>query len=130
MTMRFPRTYADADGESHFAEVEETFAPIAFVPTNPPLGLSAPRAATTAVFCQLAPDWDVDWHPSPRRQFIVTLSGECAITVTDGECRRFGPGEFVLLEDLTGRGHRSVVTSVDDVVLLLVWLAEDGDERA
>ena len=54
MTMRFPRTYADADGGSHFAEVEETFAPIAFVPTNPPLGLSAPRAATTAVFCQLA----------------------------------------------------------------------------
>ena len=118
--MRFPRTYADAEGGSHFAEVEETFAPIAFVPTNPPLGLSAPRAATTAVFCQLAPDWDGAWHPSPRRQFIVTLSGEWAVTVTDGECRRFGPGEFVLLEDLTGRGHRADVTSVDDAVLLLV----------
>jgi hypothetical protein len=130
MMMRFPRTYADAEGGSHFAEVEETFAPIAFVPTNPPLGLSAPRAATTAVFCQLAPDWDGAWHPSPRRQFIVTLSGEWAVTVTDGECRRFGPGEFVLLEDLTGRGHRADVTSVDDAMLLFVWLAEDGDERA
>ena len=60
----------------------------------------------------------------------MTLSGEWAVTVTDGECRRFGPGEFVLLEDLTGRGHRADVTSVDDAMLLMVWLAEDGDERA
>ena len=128
--MRFPRTYADADGGSHFAEVEEPFAPIAFVPNNPPLGLSAPRAATAAVFCQMATDWGGDWHPSPRRQFLVTLSGEWTITVTDGECRRFGPGAFALLEDLTGRGHRADVTSVEDVVLLSVWLAEDGDDRA
>jgi hypothetical protein len=59
MTMRFPRTYADADGGSHFAEVEETFAPIAFVPTNPPLGLSAQRGnprhqATTWPFLPMA----------------------------------------------------------------------------
>jgi hypothetical protein len=127
MAMRFPRTYTDADGGSHFDEVEEALAPIAFVPTNPPLGLSSPRAATATVFCQLAPGWDGSWHPSPRRQFALTLSGEWAITVSDGECRRFGPGEFLLLDDLTGRGHSTAVTSVDDAVLLLVWLAEDGD---
>jgi hypothetical protein len=127
MAMRFPRTYADTDGGSHFDEVDEAFAPIAFVPTNPPLSVSTPRTATAMVFCQLAPCWDGSWHPSPRRQFAVTLSGEWAITVSDGECRRFGPGEFLLLDDLAGRGHCSAATSVDDAVLLLVWLAGDDD---
>ena len=94
MTMRFPRTYADADGESHFAEVEETFAPIAFVPTNPPLGLSAPRAATAAVFCQLAPDWDGDWHPSPRRQFLVTLSGNARSPSPTASAAALDPGSL------------------------------------
>jgi quercetin dioxygenase-like cupin family protein len=82
------------------------------------------------VFCQLAPGWDGAWHTSPRRQFALTLSGEWAITVTDGECRRFGPGEFLLLDDLTGRGHSTAVTSVDDAVLMLVWLSEDDDASA
>lgn len=127
MAMRFPRTYADADGESHFDEVEDVFAPTAFIPTNPPLGLSTPRVATTTVFCHLPPGWDGSWHPTPRRQFAVTLSGEWEITVTDGETRHFGPGEFVLLDDVTGRGHSTAVTSVDDAHLLLVWLAGDGD---
>jgi quercetin dioxygenase-like cupin family protein len=127
MAIRFPRTYADADGGSHFDEVDEALVPTAFVPTKPPLALSAPHTATATVFCRLAPGWDGAWHPSPRRQFAVTLSGEWEITVTDGECRRFGPGEFLLLDDLTGRGHSSAATGPDDAVLLLVWLAEDGE---
>ena len=127
MAMRYPRTYADAAGESLFGEVEEAMVPTNFVPTNPPLALSAPRAATASVFCRLAPGWDGSWHPSPRQQFALTLSGEWEITVTDAERRRFGPGEFVLLEDLTGRGHSTAVTSVEDAVLLLIWLAPDGE---
>jgi hypothetical protein len=55
VAMRYPRTYADAAGESHFGDVEEAMAPTAFVPTNPPLFLSTPRAATATVFCRLAP---------------------------------------------------------------------------
>jgi len=51
--MRYPRTYADAAGESHFGDVEEAMAPTAFVPTNPPLYLSTPQAATATVFCRL-----------------------------------------------------------------------------
>jgi hypothetical protein len=125
MAVRFPRTYADAEGGSHFAEVEDAMVPTAFIPTRPPLALSTPRAATATVFCQLAMGWDGAWHPSPRRQFAVTLSGEWEVTVTDGECRRFGPGEFVLFDDLTGRGHHSVVTSAEDASLLLIWLGED-----
>jgi hypothetical protein len=126
MAARFPRTYADADGGSHFDTVEDALAPTAFVPTNPPLELSAPRSATATVICRLTPGWDGSWHPTPRSQFAVTLAGEWEITVTDGERRRFGPGDMVLLDDRTGRGHNTVVTGGEEVLMLLVWLEEDA----
>lgn len=128
MAICFPRTYADPDGGSHFADVEDAIVPTAFVPSNPPLGLSPPRAATTAVFCRLAPGWDGFWHPTPRRQFAVTLSGEWEIAVTDGERRCFRPGDVVLLDDRAGRGHNTVVIGADDVLLMLVWLDGDGED--
>lgn len=127
MTVRFPRTYADASGESHFDMVEEILSPTPFVPTNPPLELSAPRPTTAAVFCRLAPGWDGFWHPTPRRQYAVTLAGEWEITVTDGERRRFGPGDLTLLDDRTGRGHNTVVIGATEVLILLVWLDADAD---
>ena len=126
MAVRYPRTYADEAGESHFDIVEDDLTPTAFVPTNPPIGLSTPHPATAAIFCRLAPGWDGSWHPTPRSQYAVTLAGEWEITVTDGERRSFGPGDMVLLDDRTGRGHNTVVTSSDEVVILLVWL--DSDE--
>jgi hypothetical protein len=125
MAVRFPRTYADSEGESHFDTVEDALVPTVFVPTNPPLGLSASHPTTAAVFCRLVPGWDGSWHPTPRRQYAVTLSGEWEITVGDGERRRFGPGNLVLLDDQTGRGHNTVVVGEDDVLILLVWLAPD-----
>jgi quercetin dioxygenase-like cupin family protein len=125
MTVRIPRTYADAEGESHFDTAEDALSPTAFVPTNPPFALSAPHPATAAVFCRLAPGWDGSWHPTPRTQYAVTLAGELEITVTDGERRRFGPGDLVLLDDRTGRGHSTVVVGEGDVLVLLVWLAQD-----
>jgi cupin domain len=125
MAARFLRTYADADGGSHFDTVEDALSPTAFVPTNPPLALSAPRPATAAVFAELPPGWDGSWHPTPRTQYAVTLAGEWEITVTDGERRRFGPGDLVLLDDRTGRGHNTAVVGEDDVLILLVWLVQD-----
>ncbi len=49
------------------------------------------------------------WHPAPRRQFLVTLSGRIAITASDGETRRFGPGDVLLVEDTEGEGHRNEI---------------------
>jgi uncharacterized cupin superfamily protein len=52
-------------------------------------------------------DYDYDWHNAPRRQFIVMLEGTVEIEVGAGTTRRFGPGDILLAEDTTGRGHRS-----------------------
>ena len=47
----------------------------------------------------------LDWHPAPRRQWVIILSGELEIGVGDGTSHRFGPGDARLVEDTPGRGH-------------------------
>jgi hypothetical protein len=44
-------------------------------------------------------------HPVPKRQYVITLSGQVDIETGDGTTRRFGPGDVMLGEDTNGRGH-------------------------
>jgi len=54
-------------------------------------------------------EWKVgealDWHPAPRRQFVIILSGQLEIGLEDGSTHVFGPGDARLVEDTTGKGH-------------------------
>ena len=47
----------------------------------------------------------LDWHPAPRRQFVIILSGQLEIGLGDGSKQTFGPGDARLVEDTTGKGH-------------------------
>ena len=51
------------------------------------------------------PGYVLDWHCAPRRQYSITLAGQAEIEVGDGTVVRVGPGDVLLAEDLTGRGH-------------------------
>jgi uncharacterized cupin superfamily protein len=51
----------------------------------------------------------MDWHNAPRRQYVIMLSGQMEIQVGDGTVKRFGAGDVLLAEDLTGRGHTTRV---------------------
>jgi hypothetical protein len=100
--MRIHNLYADAAGESHFRDLE-----IEWVQDLPGGKLSARRPAAGVIFRQTAGDYDLDWHPAPRRQYIVNLDAAVEITASDGERRVIGAGEVLLVEDVTGKGHRS-----------------------
>ena len=71
------------------------------------------------------PGWHGDWHPAPQRQWIIILSGELEVEVSDGEIRIFGPGSVVLVEDTFGKGHVSRVVSRERVYCVVVPLAEE-----
>ena len=120
--MQYTRLSADAEGESHFEDVEIELAEVDFAPPAPPLHLSAPLAAAQFVFCALRPGWYGDWHPTPLRQFFFQLSGELEVEVSDGEVRHFGQGSIVLVEDLTGKGHVTRVVSNVEVLGAFVQL--------
>ena len=65
-----------------------------------------------------------DWHTAPRRQFVVNLTGEVEIEVSDGETRRFGPGSILLAEDTTGKGHISRGIGNDERRTLFIPLSD------
>src|SRR5260370_20654594 len=69
--------------------------------------LSKRMLATGIIFRETASDYALDWHPAPRRQYIIKLDGGVEITASDGEKRTIGAGEVFLVEDITGKGHLS-----------------------
>lgn len=100
--MKLTRIFADAAGESRFAEFDiplHDSGPIGF--------LSQLQTATGIIFRETPGDYDYAWHNAPRRQYVIILEGGVDFTVSTGETRRFGPGDVVLLEDTTGKGHCS-----------------------
>ncbi len=62
------------------------------------------------------------WHTAGRRQLAIVQSGRVNIETADGTIREFGPGDLILEEDLTGKGHRAWSTSPEPVILSAVML--------
>ncbi len=98
--MRITRLYTGDDGQSHFEDMD---IPLKDIGGNELR--SDTTKATGIIFRETSADFNYDWHNAPARQFVITLQGQAEIMVGDGTKRRFGPGDIMLAEDLTGRGH-------------------------
>src|SRR5215467_2573391 len=84
--MRIHNLYTDANGQSHFRDIE-----VEWVEETRSGKLSKRLPATGIIFREVPPTYDLDWHPAPRRQYIINI----------------GAGEVFLVEDTTGKGHLS-----------------------
>jgi len=100
--MRIHNLYVDDKGETHFRDIEVEWAE-----EGPAGKLTKPQKATSIIFRQVQPTYDLDWHPAPRRQYIINLDAGVQITASDGEVRTIGAGEVFLVEDTSGKGHLS-----------------------
>ena len=120
----YTRLYSDASGESHFEDVEIDLASSDYTPSAPPLFLSDITAATHFRFMQAPGGWTSAWHTSSARTMFFVLSGEWEVTAGDGESRRFSAGSALLVEDTTGKGHASRVTSEAGSLAAMVELTE------
>ena len=67
--------------------------------------------ATGIIFRQTPGSYDYEWHPAPRRQYIINFDGGVSIQASDGETRIIGAGEVLLVEDTSGKGHFSKAIS-------------------
>jgi quercetin dioxygenase-like cupin family protein len=97
--MNISRLYSGSDGQSHIEPMN--------LETHPELGTL--QNAVGIQFRSAEPGHFIDWHTAPRRQFVITLSGEVEIGLGDGSVHRYGPGHVNLAEDLTGKGHTTRV---------------------
>ena len=101
--MQYTRLYTDAQGETHFEDIDVDFS------IRGRAGDQAPLFDAKALQFQRTKGEQnaVDWHTAPRSQFIIQVSGATEREVSDGQVRRFGPGTIILVEDTTGKGHLS-----------------------
>ena len=92
-----PHTRRDTgqDGQTHAEEIQADFT----------ANGAYKMAVTGAQLHRMSPSANAGWHPGPRRQYVITLSGQGEIEVADGKKIPVGPGNIDLIEDTTGKGH-------------------------
>lgn len=96
------RIYSDKNGESHFEDFEIPLK------NNGDIGfLSEDETAKSVVFREVSPSYDFDFHNAPDRQYIILLDGGVEIETSLGEKRSFETGTILLVEDTTGKGHKT-----------------------
>jgi hypothetical protein len=100
MEIKITRMYSGADGESHFEDIKVSLKVV-----NDVLRFSDTEKATGVIFSEVRIEKQPNWHNAPRRQYVIALQGEHEVEVGDGTRRRFKPGDVLLAEDTTGRGH-------------------------
>ena len=98
--MLITRIYTGDDRRSHFEDID---VPLEVGPTGtsrselfPARGIGLRGSDGTR---------EVDFHPAPERQFVITLGGEVELECGDGAKRRFAAGDIFLADDTTGQGH-------------------------
>ena len=99
------RLFADGNGESHFEDIEIDMASVQYAPPAPALDVSAPTPASQIFWFRFPQDWEDAAHPSPRRQLFVVLEGVVEGWTSGGKTRVFKPGDRLLMEDTSGKGH-------------------------
>lgn len=117
--VKITRLYTGADGKTKVEEYE-----IPLKPQGKGTELGQTVAVKSVQFRRTNKDYDLDWHPAPSRQFVVTLSGESEIELEGGRKIRLGPGHILLAEDTTGQGHISRAIGSGDRISLFIPLAD------
>jgi quercetin dioxygenase-like cupin family protein len=107
------RMYTGSDGQSHLEEQSIDAHSI----------LSEARPAVHIQFRELPADTFMDWHPAPRRQYVIVLGGQLELSFKDGTTKRLNPGDATLAEDLTGPGHTTRVVGTGSAMTAIVPLA-------
>lgn len=98
------RIYSGSDGQSHIEHLEFPF-------TEHDGTRTAARPVSEMTFAVRRAGMFTDFHPAPRRQYVIYLSAGVEIGLGDGTSVLMDPGDILIAEDTTGRGHTSRVRS-------------------
>ena len=96
------KIYSDSEGHSHFEDINIPLTDAGSIGK-----LSDGITAKEIIFREVAPSYDYDFHNAPKKQYIVLLDGEIEIETSLGDKRTFKSGEVLLVEDTTGKGHKT-----------------------
>ena len=123
--IKITRLFADSTGESHFEDIEIDMASVQYAPPAPAVDMSDPTATSQLYWFRFPEDWEDAAHPSPRRQIFVVLEGAVEGWTSKGETRVFEPGDRLLMEDTTGKGHGARPVDGEAVAMVIVLAQEN-----
>jgi hypothetical protein len=117
--MKFPTINTDEKGETHFGVCDIPDCELALGPPPNPSGQMSDCGAVTNMCVISFPAGTVaPAHNAPQSYIVIVLSGEGEVVTSDGEARRFYPGDILFCDDLTGEGH--VTRAIADLTLAFV----------
>lgn len=117
--LKITRIYTGDDGKTHMEEYAE---PLNIRRESSNTDLSEVYAAESIQFRRNSPDYFIDWHTAPRRQYVITISGESEVELADGTKIHLYPGHILLAEDTTGQGHISRAVGEEDRLSIFIPL--------
>ena len=94
--------YSDAEGVTHFRDEYLPWKKSSSGSATTPL-----EDAEQIGFVRAPAGIRSDWHPAPRKQFVLVLKGVMEVEAGDGERRKFTSGRVLVVADTEGRGHRT-----------------------
>ncbi len=117
--MKIVRMYSGGDNRSHLEEI-----PLALKPSR--LGGSTPEIESVRGRPYMAVNTSAtpDFHPAPRRQYLVVVEGKIDAIVGDGSRMTLVAGDILFADDLVGEGHIVRMNGCDRWVAFIVPLGE------
>jgi hypothetical protein len=107
------RIYTGSDGLSHVEDI--------------PLSMNSVLEKIASVEVRVGtPGRFSDWHVGPQRQYIINLSGSGQLEVAEGKVD-LPPGSMEYIDDLTGKGHTTRITSSENRISL--WLKFEDQKQ-
>jgi hypothetical protein len=116
--VKVTRLYTGEDGLSHFEQVSVKFSAVPDAPNT--VEESEPVSMKKSYVVRIAPGFFEGWHNADVRRYVITISGRSEVEVANGQKLIAQPGQVVLAEDLTGKGHTFRVLGESDGVALFV----------
>lgn len=118
MRLSVTRVFGDDAGETHLASIE--------LPPEAPHPRGGGRSVevanipvTTLALTEMREHRRAqEIHPPVRRQLVIVLQGQFEVSTSSGDCRRFSPGECLLVDDVGSKGH--IFEDVGDDPLITV----------
>lgn len=104
MNLKYVKIYADENRETDFQDMDVPLKETDYAPPAPPIAISPHQNATGTCAIGFPPGWFGDFHPAPKHQWMMIMSGTLEIGVSDGEKR-------ILLSSSTALGQGPIICS-------------------
>jgi quercetin dioxygenase-like cupin family protein len=105
----FLRSYTGSDGQSHGQVYEDV-----------PNGLVSLDTSEDITIISIPSGSARDFHNTPNKKFMITLSGEAEVEYGDGKKQRLKAGDIHYEEDVSGQGHKFKVVGDKPRVTLVI----------